>query len=396
MKVYFMIIILTLAPCEQLFCPSHTMAIIRNPLLNNSCEYYMTVGLNSNLKESTFQRKKLNLIVVLGVSGSMLSSFDCYYYDNHRLKQKTEYDTRSKIEIAKSVAKKLIQHLNVDDGFGLVTFNDRSQIIQQLKYIEHRNLDDHNESISKLQATGGTNTGVGIKNDIDLFNGIPQTDDYDNRMIFITDAEPNSGSLDENYFISSIAESSKRRIYTTFIGVGIDFNTQLIDNEDFDLIVTPLVFKLQLNYQSNQFEIEHVYGSPENATSTSQLIKINTLFPSRTKNGTTSGGIVLLKLKKLNPSDHVYIHMQLSVSYEDRLGKTSEEMRLIDMIRKKKQSSTEVDNDHCQTVYYSNIGIRKTILLTNYATLLKIWIRNEREDRLNYQSLKTLGIRITA
>ena len=41
-------------------------------------EYYITVGLNSNIKESDFQRKKLNLVIVLDVSGSMDSKFSSY------------------------------------------------------------------------------------------------------------------------------------------------------------------------------------------------------------------------------------------------------------------------------------------------------------------------------
>ena len=34
-------------------------------------DYYLSVGLNSNIKESDFARKKLNLVVVLDISGSM-------------------------------------------------------------------------------------------------------------------------------------------------------------------------------------------------------------------------------------------------------------------------------------------------------------------------------------
>ncbi|CAF1656977.1 unnamed protein product, partial [Didymodactylos carnosus] len=45
------------------------------------CEYYMTVGFNSNLRTDTFKRNPLNLVVVIDVSGSMSSSFDRYYYD---------------------------------------------------------------------------------------------------------------------------------------------------------------------------------------------------------------------------------------------------------------------------------------------------------------------------
>lgn len=39
------------------------------------------VGLDSGIQASDFKRKKLNLVLVLDVSGSMGSPFDAYYYD---------------------------------------------------------------------------------------------------------------------------------------------------------------------------------------------------------------------------------------------------------------------------------------------------------------------------
>jgi hypothetical protein len=65
---------------EHLFSPSYSCAKSKNPISNMN-EDYITVGLNSNIKESDFQRKKLNLVVVLDVSGSMKYKFSSYYYD---------------------------------------------------------------------------------------------------------------------------------------------------------------------------------------------------------------------------------------------------------------------------------------------------------------------------
>merc|ERR1719189_843893 len=53
-----------------LFYPSYTYS-------KSQSEYFLTIGLNSNIKESDFERKPLNLICVLDVSGSMGSAFDC-------------------------------------------------------------------------------------------------------------------------------------------------------------------------------------------------------------------------------------------------------------------------------------------------------------------------------
>ena len=43
-------------------------------------DYYLSIGLNSNVRESDFKRQKLNLVIVLDISGSMEVGFDKYYY----------------------------------------------------------------------------------------------------------------------------------------------------------------------------------------------------------------------------------------------------------------------------------------------------------------------------
>jgi len=47
--------------CDELFCPSYAAAITNDPF-SGETEYYLSVGLNSNLKASDFERKKLNLV----------------------------------------------------------------------------------------------------------------------------------------------------------------------------------------------------------------------------------------------------------------------------------------------------------------------------------------------
>jgi Ca-activated chloride channel family protein len=75
---------------EKLFCPSYSMAITKNPLQKNKeqqlCEYYMTVGLNSNLNEDTFKRSPMNLVICIDASGSMSSQFNRYHYDGRHAK----------------------------------------------------------------------------------------------------------------------------------------------------------------------------------------------------------------------------------------------------------------------------------------------------------------------
>ena len=62
--------------CKDLFCPTYTTAVDENPF-GESTEYWLSVGLDSNIKN--INRKKLNIVVVLDISGSMGSPFDQYY-----------------------------------------------------------------------------------------------------------------------------------------------------------------------------------------------------------------------------------------------------------------------------------------------------------------------------
>ena len=52
---------------DKLFFAKYTTAVCKNPF-TRAVEYYVTIGLNSSLKQSDFSRKKLNLVVVLDQS----------------------------------------------------------------------------------------------------------------------------------------------------------------------------------------------------------------------------------------------------------------------------------------------------------------------------------------
>ncbi len=113
----------------------------------------------------------------------------------------------------------------------------------------------------------------------------------------------------------------------------MDFNSQLIEeitkikganyysvhspgefkervDEQFEFMVTPLVFNLNLSFESECWRIEKVFGSPEADESTGCLMRINTLFASKADNtGQVKGGLVLLKLKRIS-SDNTGIYLK--------------------------------------------------------------------------------------
>ncbi len=220
-----------------------------------------------------------------------------------------------------------------------------------------------------------------------LFDGFLDVNqyEYENRILFLTDAMPNTGETGENSFLGMLESSADDHLYSTFIGIGFDFNSELVEyitktrganyysvhspaqfkervDDEFEYMVTPLVFDLQLTLEAEGWEIEKVYGSPEANEATGELMKVNTLFPSKREGGETRGGLILLKLKKVT-EDNI---LNLKASYEDRNGN-----------RESNETAIVFANEEPE--FFANSGIRKGVLLARYADLIKNWLIDERE-----------------
>ncbi len=375
--------------CEKLFCPSYSYAISPDPFSKND-EYYLTVGLNSGIKKSDFERKKLNLVIVMDVSGSMSSSFNRYYYDqfgNQHANELTDDDLKSKMQLANESVVGLIDNLTDDDNLGMVLFSSGAHLAKPLESIGHTDIAQLKSNVLEIDPGGRTHMEAGMKLGTSIFDDIrADPTEYENRIIFLTDAMPNLGSIGEDSLGGMLKNNAERGIYATFIGIGVDFHTGLVEEltkvrgtnyysvhsasefkeqmvDEFEFMVTPLVFNLALSLDAQGYKIKEVYGSPEADESTGQIMRVNTLFPSKTEGGQTKGGIVLLKLEKTSTDGKLV----LDTSYEDRTGKIDGDSAVIEI------SSEGSD-------YYENSGIRKGILLSRYAELMQTWIYNERAE----------------
>lgn len=382
---------------NELFSPSYSTAISKDPI-SGELEYYMTVGLNSNIKQSDFQRKKLNLVVVLDISGSMSSGFNSYYYDGDNNKDE-EYKT--KMQIANESVNLLMDELNEDDRLGIILFDDESYLAKPVNLVGETDIEKIKEHVLEISPQGGTNFEAGYKTGTELFSEEMLNDSqYENRIIVITDAMPNMGETSRDNLAKYIKENANDGIYTSFIGVGVDFNTQVIEclsnvkganyysvhsskefkkimSEDFEYMVTPLVFDLELNFESDVFSIEKVYGTDAVDTLKGNIMKVNTLFPSSSNSsGEAKGGVILLKLKCNLTCGTQYeeeienAKVSLSVSYKDRNGEEH-------------WNSQNVKFQEAEKENYDNTGIRKAIVLTRYANLMKSWILFERSKEDN-------------
>ena len=391
---------------KELFSPSYSTAVSKDPISGRN-ELYMTVGLNSNIKQSDFTRKKLNLVVVLDISGSMSSSFNSYYYDQFtgskkKKTEKNEDDNKSKMQIANESVNILIDQLKDDDRFGMVLFDDLAYLGKPISLIGETDINAIKNHVLEIDTHGGTNFEAGYTKATELFKEYLNVNsyEYENRIIVITDAMPNYGRTDDESLMKYVKENADKGVYTSFIGVGVDFNTELTEaisdvkganyysvhnskefknrmGEEFEYMVTPLVFDLQLNLKSEDYEIANVYGSDTANKENGNIMRINTLFPSKTtSDGEVKGGIILLKLKKKN--EKTSGNLNLSVSYKDRDGKefsNSEDVVFAE-----------------QEEHYDNTGIRKAIVLTRYANAIKNWIMYERTGEQRFIIVPAIGI----
>ena len=192
------------------------------------------------------------------------------------------------MQIADESVVALLDHLKPEDRFGLVIFSDDAFLVDPLTSVGDKDLERLKSRILKIKETDGTNMEAGMEEGTALFDRFLQADksEYENRIIFLTDAMPNMGETGDLGLFRMLEDNADQGIYTTFIGIGVDFNTELVESitkikganyysvhsagefkkrmdDEFDFMVTPLVFDLRLKLDAPGYEIEKVYGSPE-------------------------------------------------------------------------------------------------------------------------------------
>ncbi|MFC3958433.1 vWA domain-containing protein [Halovivax cerinus] len=373
--------------CDESFCPAYSRAVTADPL-SNETEPYLSVGLNSNLNASDFERERLNLVVVLDTSGSMSSPMAEYYYDGPRTADNEtaaeDRKTKPKMDAATDAVVALTDQLEADDRFGLVTFDSGADTVVPLDRMGDRDRTALADDVQSIRAGGGTDLEAGMDRARGLAEGHVGEEGYDTRVVYLTDAMPNIGETSADGLESRLDADADRGIHSTFVGVGLDFNSELVDaitavrganyysvhaaerfeermGEEFAYMVTPMVYDLELTLDAPGYEIESVYGSPDADDATGELMSVNTLFPSPTEDGASRGGVILLQLNRTGDEST----LELTASYEDRSGErheTTEHLRF----------------DDRQPEYFETDSVRKAVLLTRYATLTQHWIEYER------------------
>jgi len=121
----------------------------------------------------------------------------------------------------------------------------------------------------------------------------------------------------------------------------------------------------QLATYAEGYDIQQVYGSSAAEAATGEILRVNTLFASPTEDGRTRGVVVLVQVDQTAEA----ASMELRASWENRQGTEQE-------------TTTTLSFPAESPEYFDNTGVRKAVLLSRYADLLKNWMVAEQEPSL--------------
>lgn len=225
---------------------------------------WVQLGMASNIDPETFHRPSLNLSIILDKSGSM---------------------SGAKIQRAKRAVQNIIRQLDEDDFVSVVLFNQSMSVLFAPQ--PATNLDALCDQVGMVEAGGRTNMEAGM---IQGYSYVRQNLDAQsergNRVMLITDAMANVGNTSPDGFAGIVTNGADDGIYLTAIGVGIDFDQEMVEffatekganyyyfNSDeeadslvaneFEFMVTPIAFDLTITVTpSASVTLQQVIGFP--------------------------------------------------------------------------------------------------------------------------------------
>jgi len=171
---------------------------------NSPQEVVIKIDLSAITGKKKVHRTPLNLAVVLDKSGSM---------------------SGAKLEKTKQAAMELVDRLAPDDIFSLVVFSDRARVLVPAQHVEDK--DALKEKIESIRAGGSTALYDGVKLGADQLEEYLSSERI-NRVILLSDGLANVGPSSTSDLRRLGSDLSERGISVTTIGVGDDYNEDLM------------------------------------------------------------------------------------------------------------------------------------------------------------------------
>lgn len=273
-------------PCGKPLC-INTATGLEFGLNDDKRDFFVQLGMQSNISETDFKRKPLNLGIVIDTSGSMDGN----------------------LSGVKAALHALINHLKPDDRIAIIEFASSANAIIESTLVS--------DKASLSSAIDGLSTGGSTSLEDGMRLGYAEIDDFVNtntlsRLMVFTDAMPNVGATDAASFQSMVTAAAALDIGFTFFGFGTSFDASFVDKishlrggnyrfvgpqdvtpifeTELDFLVTPIAFNLKVTTNAAQgTPLLNVYGVPGAEQHVNgNLLDVTTVFLSKRK-----GGIVL-------------------------------------------------------------------------------------------------------
>ncbi|MBC8100797.1 MAG: VWA domain-containing protein [Armatimonadetes bacterium] len=167
---------------------------------------YLMAYLTAGPAPTDRQRRPLNISLVVDRSGSMAGD---------------------KIEYTRQAAQLLVQNLGVNDTLSIVLYNDHVETLLQPERVQRK--DVINQHIKGIKPGGTTNLSGGWLQGCGLVAQNLNADQL-NRVILMTDGLANRGVTQSDKLIALAQQKRAEGISTTTMGLGSDFNEDLLMN----------------------------------------------------------------------------------------------------------------------------------------------------------------------
>ncbi len=132
-----------------------------------------------------------------------------------------------KLDDAKQAVFNLLADLSPADRFALVAYSDQAQVVSGLTAVTPETRRSIGESVAGIRASGGTNLGRGLEEGIRLLTMADKAGNL-GRIILISDGLANQGITAPEALGSMAANAPEHHMAVTTVGVGYDFNEQLM------------------------------------------------------------------------------------------------------------------------------------------------------------------------
>src|SRR5215468_4789059 len=192
------------ASCGALLCAVPGLSV-GHDWLTGAHQATLQISVSTTVDPSTYQRLPMNLVVVVDHSGSMASD--------------------GRLDKVKAGLHTMIDHLQDNDRLAIVEFDDRVDIDAPLGAALDRPA--LHAIVDRLQPRGSTDIFDGLAAGFQLLGDAPASE-RQNRVIFLSDGNATAGDISQAHILAMAASRVKLGIGLTTIGVGNDFDVELM------------------------------------------------------------------------------------------------------------------------------------------------------------------------